>query len=186
MGDTEGEAAGGAVAGDAAAAEDGVVVAEPTAPPTRSRLGTALRWGGIAAGVVGIVLAVLGVLAFSGASSDDDDAQAVDRRTRELAAAEREADGNSKAVLADGRELGDQIEKLQDSSVALAEAQNEFVGAMNAATDLYNNGRLSDARAAYEAQAAAVADLEQRLADVQAQLAAAHERLADMAAGGGS
>ncbi len=168
-------------------AGDGVVLTEPTAPPPRrSRLGTALRWGGVVAGVAGIVLAVLGVLAFSSASSDDDAADAVRRRTKALAAAEREADGNSREVFDQGGELGDEINALNDASLELLDAQNQFVDAMNAAIDLYNNGRTGDARAAFDAQGGAVADLEQRLAKVQRQLAAAHERLAAISAGGGS
>lgn len=187
------ETTGDGVVGDATGetptaddAGDGVVLTEPTAPPRRSRLGTALRWGGVAAGVAGIVLAVLGVLAFSSASSDDDAAEAVKRRTKVLAAQEREADGNSREVFDQGGELGDEINALNDASLQLLDAQNQFVDAMNAAIDLYNNGRTGDARAAFDAQGGAVADLEQRLAKVQRQLAAAHERLAAISAGGGS
>jgi cell division protein ZapA (FtsZ GTPase activity inhibitor) len=158
--------------------------APDAAAPGSSRRSAVLQWGGVAAGVVGIALIVIGVLAFSSASSDDDATDAANRDRRELRAEELSAAAGGSDVIEAGEALGAEIDDLSEASRDLGLTQNGFVDAMNAATDLFSSGNESAARAGYEAQASAVAEMEQELAEVQAELAAARERLTEIEAGG--
>lgn len=186
------EASGDAADSTVADAMETIEPQEASTPPTDSassggsRRNDVLLWGGVIAGIAGLVLVVLGVLAFSSASSDDDTRSSVDRERRALFAEQNDAVGNSSKIRRAGRALSDDVTAVLSASSDLAAAEEEFTTAMNAATDLYNNGNISGARAAYEAQGAAVVKLMQQLADVQQKLAAAHQRLATVDAGGGS
>ena len=138
---------------------------------------TGVVLGGVA-GVAGIALVVVGALGYSSASDDDAATDRVRRERRELEAEEQQAGAQRAALLDEARKLDDEVTTLSRSSVQLGEAEDAVSAALNAAVDLANAGSIGAARAAFEEQAGAIADLNTKLASARDALARARLQLA--------
>jgi hypothetical protein len=124
--------------------------APPPTPKGRAWLNRLLVLGGIAVSALAVVLLVLGLVAFSSASSARDDARRFAKERRSLAAIERATQGDIRTISSQGGAVGDEIDKL-------VSADNELVSGSNALTSL-----LEQADAKYNAgdESAAAADVD--------------------------
>ncbi len=152
----------------------------PSGEPGGSGAGarTPLFWGGIAAAVLGVILVVLGiVIGFSSASSDRSSADQAKAATQNSQAQEQQASAARDAITTASSELHTEMNSLVDAGNQLTDASGKITDAFNHATDLSNAGNSAGAVAAYQAQNAAIADLDQKLKAVQNQLAKAQQSL---------
>jgi hypothetical protein len=195
MGDAEDRAAGSATPEPAAPATSPVRVSaelveqdpppeqaratDQTRPPLRDRV---RRWLGPVAAVVGIGLLVFGGLGFLSASSDHSSRDAADARRRVLHAAQVRAENAQFRIQREADAVASQVEALTSSANALTDASNAITSAFDAATNQNNNGDVSGAQAAYQAQAGAVAALDGKLAAVRQALSQAQQRLQELRA----
>lgn len=114
----------------------------PAVPPStrRNPLNLVLLIGGIALSVVAIVLVVVGLLAFSSASSARDDAHRYTKERRSLEARERATQGDIDTVVSEGQKVGDPIDKLIDAENQAVAKSNELDDLLKQAVDKFNAG----------------------------------------------
>lgn len=139
-----------------------------------------MLWGGVLGGVVGIALAVVGFLGFSAASDDDDDAARARRQRQELTGEETTSSKTRQELSASARSLIKEIETFDGASTELSEAEAAVSDALNRAVDAANAGDLNGARAQYEGQAGAVADLEAKLTKAREALDRAKQKVTEL------
>jgi hypothetical protein len=154
----------------------------PTPPttagtPTRDRVALGI---GIGAGLLAILLIVFGVIRILNASSDTSDADQARSQTKALAAREQQAANLRTRIAQANAALTTAVESAQNASRSLTDAENTIAAAFDHATNLFNNGDLAGAAAAYQAQAGAVADLDTKLAASRRALSDVERRLADL------
>jgi len=99
-----------------------------------------LSAGSIAVGVVGVVMIVLGTLAFSSAFAARDDAHRFATQRRSLAASERATEEHTQTVSLQGRNVGDQIDKLVAAGNQLVSGANALGTLLDQADAQYNAG----------------------------------------------
>jgi len=99
-----------------------------------------LSAGSIAVGVVGVVMIVLGTLAFSSAFAARDDAHRFATQRRSLAASERATEEHTQTVSLQGRNVGDQIDKLVAAGNQLVSGANTLGTLLDQADAQYNAG----------------------------------------------
>jgi signal transduction histidine kinase len=125
--------------------------------------------GGLVLSIVAIVLAMLGVLAFSSASSARDDADRFTRERRSFEEKERSTQGDIDTVVTEGRKLGDEVDKLIDAENQTVAKSNELNGILNQAVDKFNAGDETGANDMVNNQAKPILSDLQRLQGVDSQ-----------------
>jgi hypothetical protein len=96
--------------------------------------------GGVVLSVVAIVLIVVGLLAFSSASSARDDAHRFVKERRSLEASERATQGDIDTVVSEGRAVGDQVDKLIDAENQAVDKSNQLSDVLDQAVSKFNAG----------------------------------------------
>ncbi len=132
---------------------------------------------GIAAGLIGVALLVLGTLGFARASDRHDAASRADTQRRSSQAVERRAVDARSAITQALTALRDNVLNVTKASDDLRKAQNALTDAFNHAIDLANGGDTGGAQAAFAAQSAAIAALDAKLAAAQQALLQSEQRL---------
>ncbi len=138
------------------------------------------RWGPAFAAPLGIVLLLLGILAFASASNDNGSADSARARTRELSVQKEQADSRRSDIVQSAGGLATEVGSLVDLSNTLTAAHNTLTAAFNSAVGLANSGDTNGAQAAFAAQAAALGDLDSKLTTVQQAVVRAQQRVADL------
>lgn len=152
------------------------LAALPSEPKSGHFRGRLLSAGSIAFVVVGVVLIVLGTLAFTSASSARDDAHRFARERRSLAANERATRGQIQSISQQGRNVGDQIDQLVTAGNQLVSGSNSLGSLLEQADAKYNAGDESGAAADVDNRGRPTLNEVQVLADRESQaLTQAHD-----------
>jgi type II secretory pathway pseudopilin PulG len=148
----------------------------PSKLKSRHVRGRLLSAGSIAVGVLGVVLIVLGTLAFSSASSARDDAHRLDGERRSLAARERATQEQIQSFSSQGRNVGDQIDQLVAAGNQLVSGANALGSVLEQADAKYNAGDEHAAAADVDSRGRPTLNEVQVLADRESQsLTEAHD-----------
>jgi hypothetical protein len=119
--------------------------------------------GSVVLSAVGIVLLVIGVLAFSSASSARDDADRFARERRAAEAREVAAEGDIDTVVDEGNRVADQVDKEIDTANQVTQKSGELTTLLDDATSQFNAGDESGANATVNNQGRQILSDEQRL-----------------------
>ncbi len=132
--------------------------------------------GGVVLSVVAIVLIVVGLLAFSSASSARDDAHRFVKERRSLEAKERATQGDIGTVVSEGKAVGDEVDKLIDAENQAVDKSNQLNDVLDQAVNQFNVGDETGANNMVNGQGRQILTDLQRLQGVDNQtLAAARE-----------
>jgi hypothetical protein len=121
--------------------------------------------GGLVLSAIAIVLLVLGLLAFSSASSARDDADRFAKERRSAAAREIAAEGDIKTVVDEGGRVADEVNKEIDAGNRVTQKDEELSSVLQDATGRFNAGDESGANATVNNQGRQILSDEQNLKD---------------------
>ena len=145
----------------------------------RARLGL---WGGTLAALLGVVLAVVGVIGFASASRDNASSDRAQAGRHTLNVEQRQIDDARSSVLRTANQLAMDVQSVNRAAGDVESTLNGVVVAFNQAVDLADAGNLDGARAAFGTQADPIAGLDAKSMQAQATLADAQQRLAELQA----
>lgn len=140
----------------------------PTPPDASSRssrhpLDRPLLVAGLVMGIAAIAFIVLGLLAFSSASSARDDADRLAKERRALEARETAAEGDISTVVDQGNKVVDQIDKETDAANQVTQKNDELETLFDNAVGQFNAGSESSANATVDTQGRQLVSEEQGL-----------------------
>jgi hypothetical protein len=124
----------------------------PASPPpprssARHPLDLPFLVGGLLVSAVAIVLLVIGVLAFSSASSARDDSDRFTNERRSAEAREVAAEGDIDTVVNEGNRVADQVDSEIDAANQVTQKDDELTTLLDDATDQFNAGDENGANA---------------------------------------
>jgi hypothetical protein len=121
--------------------------------------------GGLVLSAIAIVLLVLGLLAFSSASSARDDADRFAKERRSATAREIAAEGDIEKVVDEGSKVADEVNKEIDAGNQVTQKDDELTNVLQDATGRFNAGDESGANATVNSQGRQILSDEQNLKD---------------------
>jgi len=124
---------------------------------------------GLVLSAIAIVLIVLGLLAFSSASSARDDADRFAKERRSAEARQIAAQGDINTVVDEGRKVADEVNKEIDAANQVTQKDDDLTSVLADATGRFNAGDESGANATVDSQGRQVLSDEQALKSQQIQ-----------------
>jgi len=147
--------------------------------------GKVLRRAPVIVLLVGVALAVIGVLGFISGANTDDEAQQVASLRLELREREAEASETRREIIEAGNRLRKAVAALRLAEEEFVYAQRRLIDDQNAAAAVGDAGNVAAARDRFQAEAASFGDLKAKLERQRAAVERVRKATAKLEKGGG-